>query len=285
MRREKALRGLLKELREPTVQGVTERLAPYLDEEDVLTEGVDCLLDALQRLLADHTRDLTRADEDNAAIRDQLSLLRRNRDEAAQELRRAFVKVRNTLAVMYGRKAGDEVLGMQGSSPRAHDPRRLMLRVGAVLKRLQKPDLQLPKETRVDLPMTEEEIRDLPRTWIRSLETALTPLEEAIDRIFEAERQIEATRQSKGATMELHDTELSAIANLQESLLILGRKPAAARIIWKKQRPVGRPARRKKRKRAATTKPTASEGVPEKATAPEKEMHPEEVSSREVAKS
>jgi len=128
--------------------------------------------------------------------------------------------------------------------------------------------------------MTEEEIRDLPKTWSRSLETALTALKKTIARIGEGERQIEATRHDKDVKMELHDTELSAIANLQEALLILGRKPETARIIWQKQRPVGRPARRKKRKRRAEKQ--TRKGSKAKTTT---QTTPSKVSSKEVAKS
>lgn len=279
-RREESLRSLVKELRGKTVEGVAERLAPYADEGVDLADCVDGLLGALERLLEDHSQQLMRADEQNAAELDRLALLRLDRDEAARELRRAFVKVRNTLAMMYGREAGDRFLGIRGDSPRAHDPRRLMLQVDATLDRLRDPDRKLPPKTRVALPMSEEEIRDLPKTWSRSLETPLTALQEAIDRIAEGEKQIEATRHDKDVKMELHDTELSAIANLQEALLILGRKPETARIIWKKQRPVGRPARRKKRKRRAKKETKKRSQTPKTTKAT-----PEKVSSREVAKS
>jgi len=279
-RREKALRGLLKENRGETVEGVVEHLAPYADEDVDLAGCVDGLLRTLERRLADHTDELIQADDRNAAELDRLGLLRLERDEAARELRRAFVKVRDTLAMMYGRPAGDRFLGIRGSSPRAHDPRRLMLQVDATLDRLRDPDRKLPPKTRVALPMTEEEIRDLPRTWSRSLETALTALQKTLDRIGEGEKLIDATRHHKDVKMELHDTELSAIANLQEALLILGRKPETARIIWQKQRPVGRPARRKKRKRKARKRTgKASKAKTTTQTTPSK------VSSKEVAKS
>lgn len=279
-RRENALRSLVKELRGKTVEGVAERLAPYADEGVDLAACVDGLLGALKRLLADHTDELIRADERNAAGLDRLDLLRLDRDEAARELRRAFVKIRTTLTMMYGRETGDRFLGIRGHSPRAHDPRRLMLQVDATLDRLRDPDRKLPPKTRVALPMTEEEIRDLPKAWSRSLETTLTTLRKTIDRIGEGEKRIEATRHDKDVKMELHDTELSAIANLQEALLILGRKPKTARTIWKKQRPVGRPARRKKRKRRAE-KQTRKRSQTKRTT----EATPEKVSSREVAKS
>jgi hypothetical protein len=260
-RREKALRGLLEENRGKTVEGVVEHLAPYADEDVDLAGCVDGLLRTLERRLADHTDELIRADERNAAGLDRLDLLRLDRDEAA-------------------RVAGDRFLGIRGHSPRAHDPRRLMSQVHAALDRLQDPDRKLPKKTRVALPMTEEEIRDLPKTWSRSLETALNALRKLMRRIGEGEKQIEATRHDKDVKMELHDTELSAIANLQEALLILGRKPEAARIIWQKQRPVGRPARQKKRKRRAR-KQTGKASKAKTTT----QTTPSKMSSGEVAKS
>lgn len=245
-RRERRLRRVLEDLRGPTVQGVAERLAPYVGEDEDLGAAVDCLLGAVDGLLTAETCDLVAADDRNNQAGIEAKVLRRERDETARELRHALVEIRETAACFFGREAGNDLLGVEGPTARAHQPTRLISQVDAALERLRDPATELP-EPRVRVGISD----DLRRDWIDLLETRLTRFRAALEALEGGKRVVARARHTKGVRIELHDDELSAIANLQEALLILGRNRKAARSVWKRQRPVGRPARWKSRRSKA----------------------------------
>lgn len=274
-RREQRLQRLLQDLRGETVQGLVERLSPFVKEEDDLESAVVCLMDAVDGLLATETRELVEADERNVRTGLRIDGLRRERDEAARELRRALVEIREMATFFFGREVGNELLDVQGPTARAHHRDRLKRQVRRALASLRDPATELP-EPRKGIALSP----DLKQEWIGMLETARTRLQETLDEMKAGEMERTRAQQTKGVRIELHDDELSAIANLQEALLIVGRKPELARSVWKRQRPVGRPARRKKRKRKATQR--TGKGSPKKTTT---RKAGSKMSSKEVASS
>lgn len=250
-RREKELRSLLNKHREETVQGVVERLAAFVDEGEDLKAGVDCLLKAVERLVAADTADLTDAEEQHSLTLEQVDALRQERDAAARDLRQTLVEIRGTAALLFGREASHRLLRTKGPTARSQSPHRLAAQTQDVLRGLTDKDAKLP-QAQISSAMTEDALRALQQGWVETLEKGLARLEEAADRLHAKRHQTDSTQLEKDETLHLHDRELSAIANLQQALLVLGRKPETARTIWQKQRPVGRPPRRKKRKRKGT---------------------------------
>lgn len=262
-----------------TVQGVVKRLGPFVDEDADLAGAVDCLMGAVDGLLTADTENLVEADESKIRALIRIEQLRKQRDRAAQELRRVFVVVRQASACFFGREAGNAYLGVAGPTARAHQYDRLIGQVGVALESLRDPAKKLPKPqegVRAGVGFSE----DLKLEWIELLETALTPLWEALEELKDGERETFDAQYQKGVRMELHDDELSAIANLQEALLILGRNRKAARSVWKRQRPVGRPARWKSRRSKAMKQ--AGKATKAKTTTG---TTGSKVSSREVASS
>lgn len=267
---------VLDELRAETVRGVVKRLGPFVDDDADLAGAVDCLMGAVDGLLAADTENLVEADEYKILASIRIEQLRKQRDQAARELRRALVVIRQVSAGFFGREAGNAYLGVEGPTARAHQQNRLIGQVRVTLESLRDPARKPPKlqkVVRAGVDFSEE----LKLEWIDLLETALTPLLEALEELKDGERETFNAQYQKGVRMELHDDELSAIANLQEALLILGRNRKAARSVWKRQRPVGRPARWKSRRSKAMKR--AAKARKAKATTGSK------ASSKEVASS
>lgn len=276
VRREHSLRGILVKLHDTTVQGLCERFAPLLEEGEDLEEAVDLLLRVLERCLDARESDLDRADEDHADQELSLKRLRRQRGEAARELRRTLVDLRDTLTSFYGRKISNRLLHIQGPTPKAHDPFNLLGRAHSALVGLRGAEKEPPRRNRgVRVPF--EEWRS---AWIDQLKTGHSRLQKICERIGYGVRERETTQLGKDLALELHDRDLSAISNLQEALLILGMEPHLARIVWRKQRPEGRPRRRGTGKRSPeTSKPSETGARKEEAT---RATAFQKVSSREV---
>jgi hypothetical protein len=249
-RRGNRLRLVLEKFRAETVQGIVKRLGCFVDENADLAAAVDCLMGAVDGLLTADTKNLVEADECKIRALSRIEQLRKQRDRAARELRRVLVLVRQAAACFFGREAGNAYLGVAGPTARAHQHDRLIAQVRVALESLRDPARKLPRpqegvKAGVDFG------EGLKLEWIGLLDTALTPLSEALDELKDGDRETFHAQFQKGVRMELHDDELSAIANLQEALLILGRNRKAARSVWKRQRPVGRPARWKSRRSKA----------------------------------
>jgi len=241
-RRKNKLTSLLRQHRALTVETVARRLAPFADPDDDLTAGVDALLRATERLAAARQRDLDQADRRHRDTILGVQELRQERDKAAQELRRALVDLRETTTLLFGRRASNRLLAIKGPTPRAHNPSHLLMEARRTQGRLEDPEIRIPKP-RVSLAGWDESIQR--KQWIESLGTAVARLKDSSARLRRETHRTHSTLYDKGGRMSLHDQELSAVANLQEALLVLGRNPDIARTIWQKQRPLGRPARRK----------------------------------------
>lgn len=288
-RRKDKLASLLRQHRKPTVEAVARELAPFADPEDDLAAGVDALLRAIERLAAARQRDLDRADRRHRDTMKSVQELRQERDEAAQELRRVFVELRETTTLLFGRRASNRLLLIKGPTPRAHHPRHLLSDARRAHGCLEDPKTWIPKP-KVSLSGWDESTQR--RQWSESLGIQVTRLKEAIYQLELETHRTDSTRYDKGGTMSLHDQEFSAIANLQEALLVLGRQPDVARTIWQKQRPLGRPVRRKTgEERDQGTQGTrrpgetgrSETGTSETTTEEEASATSPEVSSEEVA--
>ena len=276
VRREHALRGLLEKLHDTTVQRLCERLAPLLEEGEDLEEAVGLLLRVLKRCLDARESDLDRADGDHANQELSLKHLRQQRGEAARELRSTLVDIRDTLTSFYGRQTSNRLLHIQGPTPKAHDPFNLLGRAHTALVRLHSAEKEPPRRSRgVRVPFHQWRSE-----WIEQLEKGHARLEKICERIGYEVRERETTQLGKDLALDLHDRDLSAISNLQEALLVLGMEPELARIVWRKQRPEGRPRRRATEKRPPeTSEPPETGARKEEAT---RSQAFQKVSSREV---
>ena len=263
VRREHTLIALLRDYRGDTVEAVARRLEPFVEEGDDIAGAVDCLLRAVERMLADSQKESVRDTARHGRAMDHVEKLRRERHEAADELRTLLVEIRDTTALLFGRKASNRLLLIKGATARAKSPGALLMQARFALEQLESPDVELP-EPRVVMPDWEDSALASRKRWSESLRAAFTRLEKADKRLEEETHGTDATRLDKGDTVDAYNQELTASANLQEALLVLGREPEIARTIWERQRPVGRPARRKKRKR--TTRRRERQGTTSQST-------------------
>lgn len=145
VRREMSLRNTLEYCHAETIRGMCERFAPLLESDEDLEGALDLLLRVLERGLGERQRGLDRADARHQGQRHRLAGLRRERNEAAREVRSALVAIRASLSGFCGRKAGSAWLGLQGDTAKAHDPVPLHNQARFALKRLRDPDLEPPK--------------------------------------------------------------------------------------------------------------------------------------------
>lgn len=272
VRREEVLRAGLREHHEVTVRALAEQMAPYVEEGEDLAASVDCLLRVLERRLSGHRRELVQVESQHDATNDLLGKLRRERDEAAGHLHREYVQLRTATAGFLGREASNRLLALEGPTAPAHHPIKLSAQVKGTLARLESRETKIPPPRLPNLPELTEEWR---QSTIESLKAARDRLEEALDKVKAKQSKSSDTKDEKDDRMALYDRELSAIANLQESLLVLGMKLDLARTVWQKQRPAGRPRRRKrrgatKRRPKQTTKTTTREASSKEVSASQK---------------
>jgi hypothetical protein len=265
-RREHTLLALLHDYRGDTVEAVARRLAPFAEPGDDIAGSVDCLLRALERMLAASQQESLRGRARHGGTMDRVGELRRERNEAAHEMRTLLVEIRDTTTLLFGRKASNHWLRIQGATARERSPHDLLFQARSALRRLESPDVDLP-EPRAAMPGWEDPIQASRRRWSEALRAAFTRLEEAKTRVEEETHRTDATRLLKSDSVDAYHQELTAIANLQEALLVVGEEPEIARTIWDRQRPVGRPARRKRirstRRRLGRKEPA---GKPKEAT-------------------
>lgn len=254
VRREWALRGTLEEFHKLTVEGLCERFAPMVEDGEDLGEAVDLLLRVLERCLDARESDLDDADGHHVNLKKRLGRLRERRGEAADELRRTLVDIRHTLTSFYGRKTSNRLLHIQGPTPKAHDPINLLGQAHSAFVGLRSAEEEPPKRQSQGVRVPFQEWR---RAWIESLESGHARLEEICNRIENETIRGQSTQRGKDLAADLHDRDLSAISNLQEALLILGMQPDLGRLVWKRQRPEGRPRRRGTKKQP----PKASESL------------------------
>lgn len=267
MRREGVLHKGLRNLHEETVRAFAEQMAPYVEHDEDLAGSVDCLLRVLGRRLSGHRRELEQVESQHDETTAGLDRLRRERDEAARDLHREYVQLRRAITGYVGREAGNGLLGVEGPTAPAHHPTLLSEQVQGTLLRLENPETEIPPPRLPSLPELTEEWR---QSTLESLNAARNRLDEKLAKVASNQLLSSATKGDKDGRMALYDRELSAIANLHEALLVLGMKLDLARTVWQKQRPEGRPKRRKKR---GTTK-----GRPN----PTMQSTPREASSKEV---
>lgn len=246
-RRERTLISLLRDYRGDTVEAVARRLAPFAEPGDDIAGSVDCLLRALERMLAASQQEALRDSARHGGTMDRVGELRRERNEAARELRKLLVEIRGTTAALFGREASNHLLRIKGATAREKSPHALLFQARSALDRLGSPNVELP-EPRAAMPGWEKSAQASRRRWSESLRAGYTRLQEAHTRLEEETHRTDSTRVGKSDTVDAYHRELTAIANLQEALLVVGEEPEIARTIWDRQRPVGRPARRKRRR-------------------------------------
>lgn len=268
VRRQYALHDVLKASREPSVEGLCERFAPLLDEGEDLEDALGLLLDVLERCLERHLRNLDRVERKHSSHQRDVERLRAERDEVSREVRQELVEIRSTLAGFFNRQTSNWMVGIYGPTAKAKDPLMVLNQARVAIDHLGDPEY-LPEDlsgVAKDLPL--ESWR---RSWRASLESGYARL----DPLYQAALEQGSNRRTlrrKDQAVALHSEDLSAIAHLQEALLILGRQRRLARKVWQEQRPKGRPARRKARTKSRTEPPKSPRKVSSKEVGPTKKQ-------------
>ena len=120
-----------------------ETLAPFVAEGETPTDFL-----ALQRQLARYVDHLlaTLIEADEAHLRELGDDRdpRRRRDDAAQALYDKLIQLRGALTSLFGLDRGNELLGIEGPTPR--DPRLLHRHATRALEQLRAPDPELPTQ-------------------------------------------------------------------------------------------------------------------------------------------
>lgn len=154
-RREHTLIALLRDYRGDTVEAVARRLAPFAEPDDDVAGSVDCLLRALQRMLAASQQEALHHSDRHGGTMDRIGDLRRERKKAARELRELLVEIRGTTAALFGREASNHLLRIKGATARAKNADALLFQARFALNRLENPDVELP-EPRAEMPGWED---------------------------------------------------------------------------------------------------------------------------------
>jgi|GEM_PF-2794145 hypothetical protein len=241
VRRAQALHAGLQEHHDTAAEEIVKHLAAYTEEGEDLAGSVDLLLRVVERRVAASPEELESAEDLYSVATTRVDDARKKRDEASQKLRDQLIEIREVLAIAIKRETGNKILGLDGDTARAHNPGRLLKQAQKACRRLADPGRKLPKPK---VPGASE----LEGTWrkdsIQKLETGCRGLEEALKGLQATEGEAKALLDLKDEEVATQDRELSAIAHLQEALLVLGMQLDLARNVWKEQRKAGRPRHR-----------------------------------------
>jgi hypothetical protein len=164
---------------------------------------------------------------------------------------------RSALAGLFGRRTSNRMLGIHGPTAKANDPVLLLRHAHMAAGRLASPDFVPANSPEAADAVPLEHWR---RSWRESLERGHDRLEE-VCRELAHHADNRSTLREKSLEMRLHRDDLSAIAHLQEGLLMLGMERDLARKVWQNQRPMGRPARRKAQKGTQAESPAGEQKV------------------------
>lgn len=181
-----------------------ETLAPFVAEGETSTDFL-----ALQRQLARYVDHLlaTLIEADEAHLRELGDDRdpRRQRDDAAQALYDKLIQLRGALTSLFGLDRGNELLGIEGPTPR--DPRLLHRHATRALEQLRAPDPELPAQELNGIQLDRDALA-------AELQPATDELAAAIEDVNRELREAETTQGVKDKAVEEFDQVVGGIARM-----------------------------------------------------------------------
>ncbi len=204
------LRGGVKAHGHQPAKALEERMTAVLEEGEQVPD-VAHFLDVLSRLLVYEAEKLEGADETRLHDSATARLARRTyRDPAAGELRQMIVDLRKCLTGMFGTRAANDLMGIQGRTPRAMEE---VLYLGRYLT-VSLPEIELP-EPRVDAGVS-------PRTWAKEMKPLVVRLDrhlkKARSRTWDQDVAVDARNDRLGE----FDGTYGPVMRLIEAVYVLG---------------------------------------------------------------
>jgi len=228
---DEALVAALATHREKVLEGLQERLGPWLPE-GVDASGFAPYYDAVAGLIAAHKKKLAATDRRTLAERLDDRLPRRRRDEVAEELRRNLLLLRRTSSALFGPDDGVELLQLDGRL--RVDPKVVHRAAVDVLESLRSPDLTLPA---MEVPGVQVEAP----AWVARLEPLTTELGDLLREIAEDRQEAGGVTLEKSETMDEHDREVRLATRFVVAVFRLADESGLARLV---RRAIRRRARR-----------------------------------------
>lgn len=218
---DEALVAALATHREKVLEGLQERLGPWLPE-GVDASGFAPYYDAVAGLISAHKKKLAETDRRTLAERLDDRLPRRRRDEVAEELRRNLLLFRRTSSALFGPDESVELLQLDGFL--RVDPKVVHRAALDVLGGLQSPELELPA---MEVPGVQVEASD----WVARLEPLTTELGNLLREVAEDRQESGGLTVEKSETMDEHDREVRLATRFLLAVLRLADEPGLARLV------------------------------------------------------
>jgi len=181
-----------------------ETLAPFVAEGETPTDFL-----ALQRQLARYVDHLlaTLIEADEAHLRELGDDRdpRRRRNDAAEVLYDKLIQMRTTLTGLFGEEQGNELLGIEGRTPR--DPLALHRHATRALEQLRAPDPELPARQLNGIQLDRDALA-------AELQPATDELAAAIQDVTRELREAETTQGVKDKAVEEFDQVVGGIARM-----------------------------------------------------------------------
>lgn len=218
--------------REKVLEGLQERLGPWLPE-GTDASGFAPYYDAIAGLITAHKKRLAETDRRTLAERLDDRLPRRRRDEVAEELRRNLLLLRRTSSALFGPDGGVELLQLDGRL--RVDPKVVHRAAVDVLEGLQSPDFELPE---MEVPGVAVQAPE----WVARLEPLTTELGDLLRDIAEDRQESVGMTVEKDETMDEHDREVRLATRFLLAVFRLADQSALADLVRRAIRRRARPS-------------------------------------------
>lgn len=218
---DEALVAALATHREKVLEGLQERLGPWLPE-DVDARGFAPYYEAVARLIATHKGKLVEADRRAQADRLADRLTRRRRDEVTAELRRLLLTLRLATKAVFGPDDGVELLQLEGRL--RPDPKIVHRAALDVLENLQRPDLDLPE---LEVPGVQVQASD----WVARLEPLAAELGKLLEDVARDRQEAGGVTVEKNEALTEHDREVGLARHFVFHLFGVADQPALAEVV------------------------------------------------------
>lgn len=218
---DEALVAALATHREKVLEGLHERLAPWLPD-GVDGSGFAPYYDALTGWIRSEQDTLAEMDRRTLAERLEDRLPRRQRDEVAEDLRQRLMAFRRAAIAMFGPDSGKEFLQFDGFLSR--DPKVIHRTAANVLESLRNPNLEQPTPQISGIQIDSAE-------WLERLEPLTQELEELLRDVAQDRETTNTMLVEKGTTMEEHDHNVRLATRYVVSLLQLAGESKLADLV------------------------------------------------------
>lgn len=242
---------------------LVDRVAPYVEEGEDFAEALDLVHRVLQRMIRDQSDELGSAHLSHQAQQAVIQSPRRQRDEAAADLRSALVAVRQSATAEFGRQGSHGMLGLKGPTAHVRQTDRLIFQAREALDRLRIASAGPPPSRLRPGPPAARSKFDCD-DWIATLREPLERLEQVQEDLIVRENQMVETGSGEKDAAAEQNAMLLAVKKVVEGFHELAVKSSfGGRSLF--------PRRRKRRKprsatagtpsgsRAADTRPVAVE--------------------------